>query len=291
MILIAGGTGLLGGTIAREFLSGKSPVRILTRNPQNARKLQDLGAEIVKGDMRDSSTLHAALEGIKTVISTANSFKGKGKTTIKTDSDGYKNLIDAAKEAGVEHFIYISANVPKEFNKIDFFRYKTETEEYLKQSGIKYTIIRPTFFMDVWAQLIGVPLIKRGSTTIFGRGENPINFISVEDVAKITIMSLNNKQNGNHVFSVGGPENLTLRQVADTFEQVTKKKGVRKFAFLPALRVMAFIMRLYSPLISRQMRTAILMDTADLRFNSTETQRSFPVKLLTLKDWIKKKYA
>lgn len=290
MILIAGGTGLLGSNIARVLLKKKKKIRILTRRPANAGKFNGTGAEIVQGDLLKPETLKQALTGIDTVISTANSFKGKGKTSIETERSGNRNLIDAARQAGVKHFIFLSALVPQAFLKIDFFRYRQQAEEYLKKSGLNYTIIRPTFFMDVWAQLIGVPLIMKGSTIIFGRGNNPINMVSVNDVAQITVMSLDNMNTSNDTVLVGGPENLTLRQVADSFEQVTKKRGIRRFAYLPALRVMAAIMRLYSPMISRQMRTAILMDTEDLRFDPMETIRRFPVRLMNLKEWIKEKY-
>lgn len=291
MILIAGGTGLLGSAAARQLLKEGKPVRILTRDPIRALKLKEAGADVVKGDMNDPSTLGSAMKDIKYVIATANSFAGKGKSRINTDKKGNRNLIDAAKAAGVEHFIFMSCHLPDEFRKIDFFRYKLETEEYLKNSGVPFTIIRSTLFMDVWAQLIGVPLIRRGRTTIFGKGQNPVNFIAVEDVVKIIRTCLNNHNYMNSLVTIGGPENLTLRQVAETFEQVTRKKGQRKHAFLPALKIMAFIMGLYSPTVARQMKTAILIDTARMEFNSSEIPRIFPIRLTKLKEWVKTKYA
>lgn len=289
MILVAGGTGLLGGKIVSELSAKNIPVRILTRNERNVHKLTGKNVEITIGDLCDPSSLPKSFEQIDTVISTANSFKGKDKSNIKTDRQGNKNLIDAAKKTGVKHFIYLSAFIPKGFKNIDFYRYQAETEEYLKNSGVNYTIIRHTFLMDVWAQLIGLPLIKKGVTTIIGKGNNPINFISAGDVAKITALVLDKQILFNKTLIAAGPENYSLRQVADIFEQVTGKKGSRRYVFLPALKVLAFFMRLYSPVISRQMRTAIYMDSANFLLDSKDTDNSI-IKMTRLRDWVKLNY-
>jgi hypothetical protein len=77
--------------------------------------------------------------------------------------------------------------------------------------------LRAAAFMEIWAAMVGEPILKTGKTTIFGRGNNPINFVSAEDVAKFCVIALQDPQARNQVIEIGGPENLTFNQVAELF--------------------------------------------------------------------------
>jgi uncharacterized protein YbjT (DUF2867 family) len=288
MVLIAGGSGLLGRLIVKEVASKNLMVRILTRNESNIQKLTAKNVEVTIGDLCRPDCLAKALEGSDTVISTANSFKGRGKSKIKTDRNGNNNLIDAAVKQGVKQFIFLSAFVPEGFKSIDFYRYQSETEEYLKNSGLNYTIIKHTFLMDVWGQLIGLPLIKRGVTTIIGKGNNPVNLVAALDVAKITAAVVGNPDANNKTLTIAGPENHSLNQVADIFEQVTGKKGTRRYTSIFIMKLMAFYMRILNPAVSRQMRTAIYMNS--VKFILDKKNESHLIKMTKLRDWVKTNY-
>jgi hypothetical protein len=93
----------------------------------------------------------------------------------------------------------------------------------LAKSGAEVVQIdlRAAVFMEFWAAMVGEPILKTGKTTIFGRGDNPINFVSAEDMAKFCVIALQDPQARNQVIEVGGPENLTFNQVAELFEKAS----------------------------------------------------------------------
>src|SRR5260370_38947000 len=118
---------------------------------------------------------------------------------------GNRHLIDAAKAAGVKHFIFISVQGASPDSPLEFFRIKYRTEEYLQASGLNFTILRPSAYMGLWAQLIGQPIREQSKTTIFGSGKNPTNFVSVEYVARFVSIALDASCPPTTVRQVGGP--------------------------------------------------------------------------------------
>src|SRR6266571_2182421 len=213
MILIVGASGRLGSVVAEHLLAQGKPVRAMTRTPLNLARLKQQGAEVVSGDLRNPATLLSACQGVEQVLAAAHALVGKGDNNPQTvDDAGNRQLIDAAKAAGVKHFIFVSVLGARPDSPLEFFRIKYRTEEYLRTSGLSFTIIRPNAFMDLLAQLIGQPILDQGKTIIFGRGNNPVNFVAVEDVARFVCIALEDPRERNRVIEVGGPENLTLNQ-------------------------------------------------------------------------------
>ncbi|HAT46498.1 MAG TPA: NAD(P)-dependent oxidoreductase, partial [Ktedonobacter sp.] len=180
MILIVGASGHLGSIVAQSLLAQGKPVRVMTRTPLNLAHLKQQGVEVVSGDLRDPASLLSACQGVEQVLAAAHALTGKGDNNPQTvDDAGNRQLIDAAKVAGVKHFVFISVMGASPNAPVEFSRIKYRTEEYLRASGLSFTIIRPSAFMDLWAQLIGQPILKQRKTTIFGRGNNPVNFVAV----------------------------------------------------------------------------------------------------------------
>src|SRR5947209_18713045 len=167
MILIVGASGSLGGTIAKRLLAQGKAVRLMTRTPSNLVHLKQQGAEVVSGDLRNPASLLSACEGVEQVLAAAHALTGKGDNNPQTvDDAGNRQLIDAARAAGVKHFVFLSVLGASPNAPLEFFRIKYRTEEYLRASGLAFTIIRPSAYMDLWAQLIGQPILKQGKTTI-----------------------------------------------------------------------------------------------------------------------------
>ena len=133
--------------------------------------------------------------------------------------------------------------------------------------------------MDLWAQLIGQPIVEQGKTTIFGRGNNPINFVAVEDVARFVCTALEDPRARNRVIEVGGPENLTMNQVAEIFERVSGHQAKKRHIPLPVMRMMSILMQPINPAVSRQIRAGIYMDTSNLCYDMAETASAFGVQL------------
>jgi uncharacterized protein YbjT (DUF2867 family) len=286
MILIVGGSGHLGRATARRLLAQGKEVRIMTRNPAAVADLTRQGAQVVEGDLRNSAQIQGACRGAEQVLAAAHALNGKGgNNPASVDDLGNRHLIAAAGDAGVKHFIFISIQGAGPEHPIEFFRIKYTIEEYLRASGLSYTILRPSAYMDLWGELIGEPILKQGKVTIFGSGENPINFISVDDVAEMICLALADPRALNRSIDLGGPENLTMNQVAGIFETLRGQEAEKRHVPLAAMRVMSVIMRPLNPALARLIRNSVFMDRADLRFDPAETNREFPLPLTRFEDW------
>jgi len=252
-------------------------VRILTRDPARAAHLVGEGIEIATGDVRDPGSVARAMAGVQAVISAIQGFNGTGGDSPETvDRAGNGALMRAAREAGVGHFVLVSVQGAAPDHPLDLFRAKYRAEQELRASGLAWTILRPTASMETWAQLIGKPLVEAGKTRIFGRGDNPINFVAADDVAQFVELAVVDPALRGAVVEVGGPENLTFRQFARTFQTVTGKMGAISHVPLPAMRALAVLLRPVNPTIARQIRAGVVMDTRDMTFDPTETARRYP---------------
>jgi len=178
MILVAGGSGTLGARLIPLLARRGADVRILARNPDGAPHPTGSQVDVVGGDVRDVRAVEQAVSGARTVISAITGFGMAGDVSARTvDWEGNANLIRAAKAAGVEHFILLSVCQASPAHPIELFRMKHRAEEELRASGLAWTIIRPTAYMETWLTILGDPLLRTGTTRIFGAGRNPINFV------------------------------------------------------------------------------------------------------------------
>jgi uncharacterized protein YbjT (DUF2867 family) len=292
MILVVGASGRLGGTIARHLLGQGERVRALTRTPARLENLNALEAEVVGGDMRDPASLKSACQEIEQVITTAHAGEGKGTNVPRiVDEAGNRHLIDAAKAAGVRHFVFISTHGARSESPVDLFRYKYQTEAYLRASGIPFTILRPTHLMDSWVDLFGQSILKKHEATIFGRGANPVNFVAIDDVARLAALVLKQPEARNWPVEIGGPENLTLQQVVEVFEQVLHLHVKVRHLSVPALHTIKLLARPFNPVLSRQLGMAILLDTDKQSCDMTETLKAFPLHLTRMEEFIQTRYA
>ncbi len=182
LVLVVGATGDLGGAITRVLLAKGERVRVLVRPPSNYKPMVDAGAEPVFGDLKVRSSLDPACKGAKVLITTANSAKHGGEDNPQSvDLEGNRKLIDAAKAAGVTHFIFVSISGIPPDTQIPLLQAKLATEQYLRASGIPYTIIAPDAFMDFWVVLVvGVPALSGQPVTLIGGAITSIHSYSPE---------------------------------------------------------------------------------------------------------------
>jgi uncharacterized protein YbjT (DUF2867 family) len=293
MILIVGASGRLGSVLASKLLADNKPVRGLSRNPDKLTNIKNLGAEIIQGDLRNPNSLQAACDGVTTVIASAHSLLGRGKErSALIDYEGHLNLINAAQNANVQHFIYISIIIAKPDVPVPFARYKYEVEEYLKSSGLSYTIIRPCAFIEDHAQeMIGKSIMEKGKVTILGKGESPQNFVAVDDVAKFVLLSLKNKNTHGKIIEVGGPDNLSHIQVVKIYEKTLKKKA--KVSHVPriVLNVMSRLLFPFHQGLSQVMALSLYLDKYGTYFDMTETLKEYPMDLIKLENWVNTRVA
>lgn len=223
MNLIVGATGLVGGEICRRLSANNKPVRALARPTGDASRIDELrasGAEVVMGDLKDPASIEAACAGADAVLSTASSMLSRqsGDTIDGVDRIGQLQLVEAAKAAGVKHFVYVSfAPIAEDFA---LQRAKREVEQALIASGMTYTILRPTFFMEIWfSPVLGFDVAARRAR-IYGEGVNPISWISFPNVAEFAVRSLDTPAARNATFPLGGPEAISPFAAVHIFEQL-----------------------------------------------------------------------
>lgn len=277
MILIAGGSGQLGRQVVRLLTERGLEVRVLTRDPKQSQVPRGKLIDVATGDVRDLHSIERAMDGIGTVVSATHGFTGTGDANPKTvDHLGNQNLIAAARKSGARHFVLLSIHGASAGHPMELFRMKFRAEQELRASGLDWTIVRPTAYMETWVKLIGEPLITTGKTRLFGSGRNPINFVSVYDVARVVERAIVDPSLRGEVMDIGGPENLTARQVVDTFSGITGKSGSIAAVPLPMMRVMSVVMRPLNPMLARQIQAGIVMDTANMSFDAAAAQRRFP---------------
>lgn len=223
MILVVGATGMLGLEICRRLRQRGRKVRGLVR-PGSAREgvLRELGVEIAHGDLRSPETLGPACDGIATVVATATAMGSKERalTLRGVDRDGYLALVEIARLRGVKAFVYLSAS-PTLQRSAPLVRYKREIERVVRTSGLRWTIVQPSAFMDVWfSSLIGWDHVT-GRATIFGPGTAPVSWICIADVAEHAVRAIDDERVANVDLPLGGPEALAPRAVVQIFEQVS----------------------------------------------------------------------
>lgn len=232
MILVVGATGVVGGMITRQLLEQGREVRILVRHnsPSEQMAQQGLattagdliaaGAEPTYGDLKDAQSLQRAVAGVETIISSANSAMRGGEDNVQSvDREGNVRLIAAAEEAGVDHFIFISALGSSLDSPSDLMRAKAETEQRLRESEMAYTIVAPTAFIEVWpGMVVGMPVLLNQPVTLVGEGRRRHSFISSRDVAAFAVAAVDNPQARGQYLALGGPEALSWRDVVATYE-------------------------------------------------------------------------
>ena len=234
MILVVGATGILGGMITQRLLEAGKQVRILMRHNSPAeemarqrmatspRLLIEAGAQPVYGDLKDRASLDKACQGIQTVITTANSAMRGGEDNVDTvDRQGNRNLVEAARAAGVNQFIFISFLGADLNHPVPLFQAKAETEAILTENGMSYTILSPNFFMESWiGMVVGIPLQARQPVTLVGQGQRLHSLISIGDVATFATAAVGHPAAINQRLVLGGPEPLSWRGIVDTFGQI-----------------------------------------------------------------------
>jgi uncharacterized protein YbjT (DUF2867 family) len=291
MILIVGASGVLGGAAARYLLAQGCGVRAMTRKPDALGSLRQLGADVASGDMLDRASLESACAGARQVLVTANSFLGSGATSPdRVDAPGYRNVFAAAERAGAEHIVFVSALLPEKYRTVDYFRVKFEAADALRRGPVTWTVLQPTAFMETWATIIGDPLLKAGRAQILGRGVRPLNLVAVDDVTAMIALVLDRPEARGVDVPVGGPENLTQLEIADTIARVIGRAARYSHVPMAMLRAAAALAPTFNPVFARQAKIGVLMNTEDHTFDMRPLLAQYPIPQTTLEEWARRRY-
>lgn len=287
MILIVGATSQPGQKLVPMLLGKGYQVRVLARNQEKADPHSNSDLQVVPGDLRIPDSLQQACQGVEEVVSCVTAAAAQGNNNIHTvDGAGNRALIDAARQAGARHFVLVSVYSAASNHPVDLMRVKYRAEEYLRASGLNYTILHPTAFMDSWCARLGAQVKNGAEVTIFGDGSNPINFISAEDVARFIVFALEDPRLRNQTLTIGGPQNLTLDEVVSAYERHYAKKVSRKCISDLRLKLTSLFSAVYNENQARFMAMRHDLATSNWQVDMTEVIKHYPINLVSLDDFI-----
>ena len=243
MILVTGGTGFVGPRVVHALRERGLPVRAVVRNPggRSATTLAAWGGELVPGDMTDAESLRRAVEGCDVVVHLVAIRQGREEQFRQVMEEGTRDLVAAAKAAGVKRFVLMSALGASEETKdlVPYYHAKWEQEQAVQSSGLEHVIFRPSF---VFAKEGGIlPTFRRLArlspvTPIIGSGRQQIQPIWIEDVAAYFAQSVDKPEAANGTFELGGPDAVSWNEF---WARLKRALGQRR----PSIHVPMALMR------------------------------------------------
>ncbi len=234
MILVTGGTGLVGAAVVKELVRRGKPVTVMSRSASSvAERFPGLDIDARQGDVTDQSSLAGAFANVETVVNCVQfpnspiENKGKGWTFEQVDYLGTVHQIAAAKAVGVSRFVYVSGVGAAEDAEKHWFVSKWKAEEAVRQSGIVHVIVRPTWvygpedvalnrFVGFARRLPFVPS--------FGSGQQIMQPIFIDDLGRILADAVDKPEADNQTFEAGGPDRLSMDDVVKTALEIAGKK-------------------------------------------------------------------
>jgi uncharacterized protein YbjT (DUF2867 family) len=285
--LVIGATGLVGLEACRRLRESGAAVRALIRPTADAQKraeLERLGVELAQGDLKDPASLARACAGAQSVISTASSTltRQSGDSIETVDRRGQLALVDAARTAGVEHVVFVSFRDNPAI-RFPLTEAKREVEQALKTSGMAFTILQASYFMEVWlTPALGFDPAN-GKVRIYGDGNQPVSWVSYKDVAQAAAAAVSERAARNQVVELGGPQALSPLEVVRMFEAA----GAGEIAteHVPATALQAQMNAATDPL-EKTFAGLMLQYTGGDAIDSAASSRLFPFRMTSVRDFI-----
>ena len=291
-VLVTGPSGFVGLPVVHALRARELPVRALVRDRRRGARLAAWGAELAEGDVTDPATLRAALAGVDTVVHLASIIKGSRTDFERVMTQGTRNLVAAAQEAGVRRILLASALGLDERTKdaVPYFAAKWEMERAVKESGLEHVIFRPSFIFgkDGGALPTFVRLARFAPVTpIVGPGTQRLQPIWVEDVAEYFARALELPAAAGRTFEIGGPDVPTWNEFWDRLKRVL---GSRR----PSVHVPFGVMRLQAALteklpgapVTRDQLT--MMQLGDNIVTSPDALETFRLPLVPLDEQLRR---
>ncbi len=242
MILVTGGTGFVGRHVVHALRAAENDVRVLVRDRRKGARVEGWGATLAEGDVTDAGSLSAAAEGCDTVVHLVAIRQGKEEQFRRVMVEGTRDLLAAARAAGVGRFVQMSALGTSEEAKdlVPYYRAKWETEQLVEASGIPHVIFRPSFVFGTDGGILPtfVKLARLAPVTpIIGSGRQRIQPIWVDDVAEYFARAVDLDAASGRTFELGGPDVVSWNEF---WERLKRARRSRR----PSVHVPVRLMRL-----------------------------------------------
>jgi uncharacterized protein YbjT (DUF2867 family) len=292
MILVTGGTGFVGPHVVHALRARELPVRMLVRDTRRGTRAAAWGAELAVGDVTDPASLRAAMAGVDTVVHLVAIIKGSRADFDRVMAEGTRNLVAAAKEAGVRRFVLMSALGVNEQTKnaVPYFAAKWEMEQAVKESGIEHVIFRPSFVFgkDGGALPTFVRLARFAPVTpIVGSGTLRLQPIWVEDVAEHFARAIDLGPAANRTFELGGPDAPTWNEFWERLKRVLGSRRPSIHVPVAAMKLQALLTeRLPGAPVTRDQLTMLLL--GDNVVTSPDAVDTFKLPLVPLDEQLRR---
>jgi NADH dehydrogenase len=292
MILVTGGTGFVGPKIVHKLRTDGRDVRCLVRDRSRGREVASWGAELVEGDVTDRTSLAAAFAGCDVVVHLVAIIVGRREDFERVMEEGTRNVVDAAKAAGVRRFILMSAlGVSDETRDlVPYYHAKWEMERAVRDSGLEHVIFRPSFvFGPDGGALQQFTRLARLSpvTPIVGSGKQRLQPIWVDDVAAYFAAAVDEPGAANRAFELGGPDVVTWNEL---WARLKRSRGLRRPSLhvpTSVLRVQATVLeRLPSPPVTRDQLT--MLEAGDNVVSDDSAVETFKLPLVPLDEQLRR---
>lgn len=226
MILVAGATGELGRVICRKLTERGGTVYGMVReqsSPAAVAELEAMGVTPVRAALDDAESLREACSGCDAVVSGMTAMGRPGESIERVDRDGQLGLVAAAAEEGVERFVYVSySGVIGKDDPLTLA--KRAVERTLKHSGMTWTVLRPSYFMESWFVPAAGFDLAAGRARIYGAGREPISWVARDDVADFAAAAVDSEEARNATIEIGGPEAIAPLDAVALFESLAGRK-------------------------------------------------------------------
>lgn len=289
-IFLTGGPGFVGREVVRQLCGAGHRVRCLVRDIERAKRALPAMVDLHLGDLTDPPSLVAGVKECQAVVHLVAVIIEKGRSTFeRIHVQGTENLLRAAAEAGIRRFVHMSALGSRPNAASRYHQTKYQAEQAVIQSGLDWTIFRPSVifgpgdqFVNLLARIIqSAPIIP-----VIGEGECRIQPISVRDVASCFALAIGNSLSYRKVYELGGPERLTYNQIYQIISGVLQKKKKAIHIPIPLIKPGALISEwlLPKPPITREQ---LIMLQEDNVCDSTDAVHDFGLELLSFEDGIR----